>query len=134
MASMNNKNNLLNYKEIGLRIRAEREKLGLSREKFAELVCLSPYYVGQLERGERKMSLDTFAIVSNVLGVSTDYLLYGPNHYMENIIIRESIDHIYKKTMDTELKELLEILKGSTKKELALIKDISRLILPYLKK
>ncbi|NLY85026.1 MAG: hypothetical protein GX077_01575, partial [Tissierellia bacterium] len=53
---------------------------------------------------------------------------------MENIIIRESIDHIYKKTMDTELKELLEILKGSTKKELALIKDISRLILPYLKK
>lgn len=131
---MNNIKDILNYKEIGLRIRSEREKLGLSREKFAELLGLSPYYVGQLERGERKMSIETLAIISNVLSTSTDYLLYGSTYYMENIIDQISFDNIYKETMDAELKSLLEILKGSSKKELSLIKDISKLIMPYIKK
>ena len=34
------KNKNLNFKDIGTRIRREREKLGLSREKFAEIVGL----------------------------------------------------------------------------------------------
>jgi len=85
-------------------------------------------------RGERKMSIDTLAIISKILGLSTDYLLYGSNHYMENMIIHESYDGIYRETMDNELKELLVVLKGSTKKEISLIRDISKLILPYLKK
>ena len=43
-------NPIINLEEIGLRIRKEREKLGLTREKFAELIGLSPYYIGQIER------------------------------------------------------------------------------------
>ncbi|NLV88354.1 MAG: helix-turn-helix transcriptional regulator [Tissierellia bacterium] len=127
-------NNPLNYKEIGSRIRTQREKLGLSRENFAELLGLSPYYVGQLERGERKMSIDTLANVSKVLNISTDYLLYGFTYYMENIMVNESFNDIYKETMDIELRGLLEVLKGSTKNEVSLIKDFIKLILPYIKK
>ena len=46
-------------KRIGNRIRQEREKLNFSREKFAEIVDLSPNFLGQIERGEASMSLDT---------------------------------------------------------------------------
>ncbi|HCJ56810.1 MAG TPA: XRE family transcriptional regulator, partial [Clostridiaceae bacterium] len=46
-------------KGIGERIRKEREKLALTREKLAEIIDLSPLYIGQLERGERQMSLNT---------------------------------------------------------------------------
>ncbi|RKL62247.1 XRE family transcriptional regulator [Thermoanaerobacteraceae bacterium SP2] len=46
------------------RIRKEREKLGLTREKFAEIIGLSDYYVGQLERGERQMSLNVLVKIA----------------------------------------------------------------------
>ncbi len=124
----------LNYKDVGLRIRSEREKLGLSREKFAEIIGLSSFYIGQLERGDRKMSVDTLANISIYLNVSVDYLLYGYTYYMENISILEAFDDIYKESMDDELKELLNILKGSSKEQISLIKDICKLILPSIKK
>lgn len=125
---------ILNYKDVGLRIRLEREKLGLSREKFAEITGLSSFYIGQLERGDRKMSVDTLVNISNVLNISVDYLLYGYTHYMENICISEAFDDIYKKFVDDELKELLDVLNGSSKEQISLIKDICKLILPSIRK
>ena len=74
------KNKNLNFKDIGTRIRREREKLGLSREKFAEIVGLSTYYIGQIERGDRNMSLETLFRISESLNVSTDYILKGDLH------------------------------------------------------
>ncbi|CAK7030888.1 helix-turn-helix transcriptional regulator [Tissierella sp.] len=124
----------LNYKDVGLRIRLEREKLGLSREKFAEITGSSSFYIGQLERGDRKMSVDTLVNISNVLNVSVDYLLYGYTYYMENICISEAFDDIYKESIDDDLKELLNVLKGSSKEQLSLIKDVCKLILPSIRK
>ncbi len=125
---------ILNYKDVGLRIRLEREKLGLSREKFAEITGLSSFYIGQLERGDRKMSVDTLVNISDVLNISVDYLLYGYTHYMENICISEAFDDIYKGFVDDELKELLDVLNGSSKEQISLIKDICKLILPSIRK
>lgn len=124
----------INHKDIGIRIRFEREKLNLSRERFAEIIDLSPFYIGQLERGERKMSLDTLVNISMALNVSLDYLLFGYTYYMQNISIQESFDDIYKESIDNELKELIDILKGSTKEQITLIKEISRLVLPSIKR
>ncbi len=131
---MNDIRKNLNNKDIGIRIRLEREKLGLSREKFAEMVELSSFYVGQLERGERKMSLDTLVCISVALNISIDYLLFGYTYYMENISILESFDDIYKDSYNDELKELIEVLKGSSKEQISVIKNICKLILPSLKK
>lgn len=124
----------LNHKKIGSRIRFEREKLGLSREKFAEIIGLSPFYIGQIERGDRKMSIDTLANIAGLLNVSIDYILYGYIFYMENISILETFDDIYKEEIDEELKELLLILRGSSKEQISLIKDICKLILPSIRK
>ena len=131
---MNEIKKVLNYKDVGLRIRLEREKLGLSREKFAELIGLSSFYIGQLERGDRRMSVDTLVNISETLNVSVDYLLYGYNYYMENIKVSEAIDDIYRVSIDNEIKELLDILKGSSKEQISLLKDIYKLILPSIKK
>ncbi|MGB9839825.1 helix-turn-helix domain-containing protein, partial [Thermovenabulum sp.] len=45
---MENYSNKFDLKSIGKRIREEREKFGLSREEFAEIVGLSDYYIGQI--------------------------------------------------------------------------------------
>ena len=93
---MESGDSMINLKEIGSRIRNQREALGLSREKFSEIVGLSPYYIGQIERGDRNMSLDTLIKISSSLNISIDFILKGYTHYMENILAKEAIENNYK--------------------------------------
>lgn len=65
----------MDYKQLGYRIREERLKLNLTQEKLAEDIDISPSYMGQLERGERSLSLDTLVNLCRRLGVTVDYLL-----------------------------------------------------------
>lgn len=129
---MDNKEYNINLKEIGLRIRKEREKLGLSREKFAEIVGLSSYYIGQIERGDRNMSLETLIKICSSLTVSIDYILKGYTQYMEGILAKDAIEDNYKEEMDHEIKEILSLLSGTSREGLILIKDMIKLILPNI--
>lgn len=129
---MINKNQIINYKEIGHRIRAEREKLGLSRERFAEIVGLSAYYIGQIERGDRNMSLDTLIKISSSLNVSVDFILRGYEHYMENLLAMEAIEENYKDEFDEDIKEILSLLSGIPKDKIKLVKEMIKLILPNI--
>lgn len=65
----------MNYIDLGKRIREERLKLRLTQEKLAESIDVSSSYVGQIERGERSVTLDTLIKIINILGVTIDYLL-----------------------------------------------------------
>ena len=65
----------MEQKTLGGRIREERLKLNLTQEKLAEDVNLSMAYIGQVERGERSLTLDNLVAVANRLGVTVDYLL-----------------------------------------------------------
>lgn len=130
---MKNIDTIINHKEIGSRIRNEREKLGLSRERFAEIVGLSSYYIGQIERGDRNMSLETLIKISSSLNISIDYILKGYIHYMENVLAMEAIEDNYKEELDDEIKEILDLLSGTSKETIRLVKDIIKLILPNIK-
>jgi transcriptional regulator with XRE-family HTH domain len=130
----------LNFTDIGARIRLEREKLDLTREKLAEIVGLSPFYIGQIERGDRKMSVETLFKIADTLHVSIDYLLNNSNIYSERVEIEkhffvlESSNKDYDSIIDDELKELLSILSRCSKEEINLIKDITKLIIPHITK
>lgn len=137
---MKNDRSHLDLRAIGNKIRLEREMLNLSREKLAEITELSPFYIGQIERGERKMSLDTLVKFANTFNVSIDYLLFGSNLHNENLELKnfytvlETEDNNYNKELDSDLKELLTILSRCSKEEIRLIKDMVVLIFPYIKK
>lgn len=62
---------------IGTRIRNQREKLGYTREKLAEMVGISTKYCADIELGHCMMSVETLCSFSKTLMVSTDYILYG---------------------------------------------------------
>lgn len=129
---MDKKSKNLDFKNIGSRIRSEREKLGLSREKFAEIVGLSTYYIGQIERGDRNMSLETLFKISESLNISVDYILKGHIQYMENILALEAVEDNYKEEIDVNIKELLSLLSGTSRENIELIKEITKLLLPYV--
>jgi len=65
----------MNYIQLGKRIKDERKKLNLTQAKLAEDINISDAYMGQIERGERSLTLDTLVRLVNRLGVSIDYLL-----------------------------------------------------------
>ena len=62
---------------IGGRIKAERKRLGISQEKLAEIVSVSPHYIYEIERGMKAMSLETLINIINALEISADYLIFG---------------------------------------------------------
>ena len=65
----------MDYVDIGRRIRIQRRYLNMTQGQMAELIGVSPSFIGHLERGTRQASLETLVTLANVLDVSVDYLL-----------------------------------------------------------
>ena len=66
----------INYREIGTRIRRQREAAGLTQEQLGEVCDLSTSFIGHIERGSRKLSVESLYKLSSALHVSVDYLLF----------------------------------------------------------
>ena len=62
---------------MGERIRKKREEMGLSRERFAELIDMTTHSVAQIELGNRAASYISLRKICDLLGVTADYVLYG---------------------------------------------------------
>lgn len=82
----------MDYSLLGKRIREERLRLNLTQEKLAEDINISTAYLGQIERGERSVTLDKLVPLSNRLGVTVDFLLSDYIAPSDDI----TIDRIYQ--------------------------------------
>lgn len=60
---------------LGEKIKLERNKLGLSREALAEVLNISSSFLGLVERGERKISIENLCILAETLNLSIDDFL-----------------------------------------------------------
>lgn len=67
----------LDYVKIGIRIRQVRKAKGWSQDKLAKKCGISLNFMGHIERGTRKMSMDTFANLCRELETDADALLWG---------------------------------------------------------
>lgn len=62
---------------LGTRIASLRQGFGMSQAELAERLHISSSAVGMYEQGRREPSVDTLVALSQVFGVSLDYLLSG---------------------------------------------------------
>lgn len=63
---------------IGRNLRRIREMRGMSQEAFGDLLGFHPNYVGNLERGERNLTVRSIERLADVLGVNVLALLVDP--------------------------------------------------------
>ena len=63
--------------EFGKRVRARRERIGLSQMALAEEIGLHFTYVSSVERGERNISLQNIVRLAEGLGVDPATLVRG---------------------------------------------------------
>ena len=63
------------YEDFGRRVRQQRIALQMTQEKLSERAGISLSFLGHIERGTRKASLDTVIKLCNALQVSPSILL-----------------------------------------------------------
>ena len=69
-------NNKFDYSVLGIKIRQARKAKNMTQEQLAEACDLSTAHIGHIERGTRALSIESLILISRVLNISTDYLLF----------------------------------------------------------
>ena len=67
---------MIDYYEIGQRVRKFRKAYGLSQEELAEKIGISTTHMSHIETGNTKLSLQVLVDLSLALEVKTDELLF----------------------------------------------------------
>lgn len=106
----------MDYTFLGKRIREERLRLNLTQEHLAEDINISTAYLGQIERGERHITLDKLIPLAERLGVSVDFLLS---------------DYIHPNA-DASLALIRQFLDGRTDTEKELVVNMIKLLFSYM--
>lgn len=65
----------MDYAALGKRVRQYRRIARMTQETLSERIGISCSFLGHIERGTRKASLETLIALSNALEVSPDLLL-----------------------------------------------------------
>jgi len=106
----------LNKKEMGSRIRARREAIGMSREDLAKRLSVTGKTIANIEYGEKGVTLKNLYKLKQVLGVSIDYLMEGDSRFMDSEDKRKMISE-----------NILSSLSVCSDKELDRIEKVARL-------
>ncbi|MCD6578961.1 ImmA/IrrE family metallo-endopeptidase, partial [bacterium] len=112
---MNNNKNSLNIK-IGIRIRMEREKMGLTLQKLARKAGYNNYQtLLSIEKGERQITMDDLMRISKALSLSIDYLMTEPEEKTEIAIWRKCNNPEKCKEYENLLKKYCYFFKNINK-------------------
>ncbi len=94
---------------LGRNIKYMRNRRGLTRERLAEKINLSPRFLADVESGKVGVSLSTLKNLSGALNISADYLLGISEFNRKNLYIN-SIENKVRDMSDNTLKNLDKIL------------------------
>ncbi len=100
----------MDYKALGDKIRKQRQRMNLTQEKLAEKIDISESFMGHIERGDRKLSLDTLVKIAQELDISIDYLLLDTIKLEPDTYLNEIVTALGQKNKK-QVKALLSIVK-----------------------
>ena len=119
----------IDYKSIGLRIKAARQQLHYTQEQVADLCDVSIQHISNIENNKTKVSLPLLIEIANVLKVTLDDLVCDTLQHSETVYVKE-INDIFETCSIDEKRLLVQSLKSTKKlldeqKELFYSKNMS---------
>ena len=105
---------LSDKKKMGKRIKAARNRVGLSQEALGAAVGKSSVYMSNVETGKANASLETVVSIANALRVSMDEFLYDEVERTEPALPREFMEEL-KDCDSYEIRAISEYLKETKK-------------------
>jgi len=83
--------------QVGESIKAVREQIGHTQERFAELVNVSAQYISDVERGNVGISVATLKKIKEATFISSDSILMGKCDYNDVTLIIEQLQNVDEK-------------------------------------
>ena len=80
--------------EIGNRISVERRRNNITQEQLAEKMNVSIQMISNLERGNKAIKINNLVNLSQILGVSTDYILTGNKNLNEKSALLDKLSNL----------------------------------------
>lgn len=102
---------------VGENIRKYRELSGYSREKFAELIGVSPRFVADVETGFVGISLTNLKKTCELLGISADRLLWNNENKLDLNEKVARVDAKFIPVIDEVVQKQLELIAMAIKEE-----------------
>lgn len=96
---------------IGRKLRQFRQKKGYSQETLADRAGLHPTYIGQVERGEKNITVETLAKITTALGIpisSSLTMFFPPMPSAENYPLRAY--ELFSSLSEKDQRRLYDIL------------------------
>ena len=104
----------MDYVALGTRIKNKRLEQNLTQEQVADQVELSAVYIGQIERGERKMTIETLVKIANCLNSSIEELLKDSTSTNVNARLNELVN-IAKGLNTSDIDKVIDVIKAMYK-------------------
>ena len=101
----------IDYIAIGERIRKARKAQGLTQEAASEKCNVTSSFYGNIERGSRKLSVETLGKISKGLGVSTDVLLFGEDLKRHDMLV-DVLSEVQRKADEKQFERYLAVIKS----------------------
>ena len=95
----------MDYEDLGRRVRLQRLHLGWTQERLAKAIGVSTSFVGHIERGTRKASIDTLVEISNAMDISVETLLYASlkhHHSARQNAMRELLTTLQQSLLEAD--------------------------------
>ena len=104
----------IDYKSIGVRIKAARQQKHYTQDQVADMCDVSIQHISNIENNKTKVSLPLLIDIANALQVTLDQLVCGVLQQADAVYAKE-IDEIFESCSIEEKRLLIRSLK-STKK------------------
>ena len=88
----------VDYEKMGMRVRQQRTLRGMTQGELADKVGVSTSFIGHIERGEKKASVETIVALCNAMEVSPSALLQDS---LSNAVMQSQL------SFDEDSKELM---------------------------
>jgi len=106
---------MVNYKEVGKRIRNARSDKKITQEKFAEMLGVSTGYISQIESGQKCFNLKRLKETEKILEKPTSYFIDGTEKDSNGYLIDE-IEEIIKTIDEEKIKMIKDLAKSLSDK------------------
>ncbi len=88
---------------LGKRIKALRQNLGITQDKFAEMLNCTSSHIGKIENGKGGISIEMLVSVANILHTTVDQLLLDSYDYKEQVLLHDFYERIDKFPVQTKV-------------------------------
>lgn len=99
----------LDFKKLGVRLRAVREKRKLTQEELAEMIGMSNNFISNIERNYSIPSLETLVKICNALEITPDYVLLD-SIYTAKEYLKDDIARMLEKCSEKDIKLIAKFI------------------------